>query len=69
MSTGSTTTSGGGIVLLGAVFIVFLVLKLTGQIDWSWWAVTLPLWMPWLVLLAVGAVVGAVLTIVKAVRR
>ena len=27
-----------------AVFIVFLVLKLVGTIDWSWWWVTCPLW-------------------------
>lgn len=32
--------------LLSAVFIVFLVLKLTGTVDWSWWWVTAPLWIP-----------------------
>jgi hypothetical protein len=26
------------------LFVVFLVLKLTGTIDWSWWWVTAPLW-------------------------
>ena len=26
------------------VFIVFLTLKLSGVIDWSWLLVTLPLW-------------------------
>lgn len=32
---------------LGTVlFIVFLVLKLTNTIDWSWWWVTSPLWIP-----------------------
>lgn len=30
--------------LSGVLFVVFLVLKLTGQIDWSWWWVTAPLW-------------------------
>ncbi len=30
--------------LLGSVFLVFLVLKLTHVIDWSWWWVTAPLW-------------------------
>lgn len=29
---------------LGILFIVFLVLKLTNVIDWSWWWVTAPLW-------------------------
>ncbi len=41
-----TQTASGGIGLGGAVFIVFLVLKLTGTIDWSWWWVTAPLWIP-----------------------
>ena len=26
------------------LFIVFMVLKLCGVINWSWWLVTLPLW-------------------------
>ena len=28
------------------LFTVFLVLKLTHTIDWSWWWVTAPLWIP-----------------------
>mgnify|MGYP003398142103 CR=1 FL=1 len=27
------------------LFVVFLVLKLTGTIDWSWWWVISPLWI------------------------
>lgn len=27
------------------LFVVFLVLKLTGTIDWSWWWVASPLWI------------------------
>jgi uncharacterized membrane protein (DUF485 family) len=38
----SSTTSGIGFV--GVLFIVFLVLKLTGVIAWSWWWITAPLW-------------------------
>lgn len=30
------------------VFIVFLTLKLSNVVDWSWWLVTLPLWWWWL---------------------
>ena len=26
------------------LFFIFLVLKLTNQINWSWWWVTVPLW-------------------------
>jgi hypothetical protein len=28
------------------LFIVFLILKSTDKIKWSWWWVTSPLWMP-----------------------
>ena len=40
------SASSGGIGLSGAIFIVFLVLKLTEVIDWSWLWVTAPLWIP-----------------------
>ena len=30
----------------GILFIVFLILKLTNVIAWSWWWVTAPLWIP-----------------------
>lgn len=39
-------SSGGGIGVPGCLFIAFVVLKLTGHIDWSWWWVTSPLWLP-----------------------
>ena len=46
-----------GIGFPGVLFIVFLVLKLTHVIAWSWWWVTAPLWG------SVGlAVVGFILT-------
>ena len=38
--------NSSGIGVLGIVFIVFLILKLTDNIDWSWWWVTSPLWIP-----------------------
>ena len=41
---GKETTSGIGFG--GILFIVFLILKLTNVIDWSWWWVTSPLWIP-----------------------
>lgn len=31
--------------LPGILFVVFLVLKLTGYIDWSWLWVSAPLWI------------------------
>lgn len=49
------SSSGGGIGLTGVLFVVFLVLKLTDHVDWSWWWVTSPLWIGWgLMLLFIG---------------
>lgn len=31
--------------LLEWVFLVFFVLKLVGEIDWSWWWITCPIWI------------------------
>lgn len=38
--------ASGGIGFGGLLTIVFIVLKLTKVIDWSWWWVTCPLWIP-----------------------
>jgi hypothetical protein len=61
MSTSTTSTSsGGGIGFVGLLTIVFITLKLTGFIDWSWWWVLSPIWISTLlfvgVLLAIGVV-------------
>lgn len=42
----SNSSSNSGIGLGTILFVVFLVLKLTNFIDWSWWWVTAPLWIP-----------------------
>lgn len=34
----------GGIGVFGLLGVAFVVLKLTGYIDWSWWLVTAPFW-------------------------
>ena len=45
--------TSSGIGLPGVLFVVFLVLKLTGNIDWSWWWVTSPIWIPLLAAVAI----------------
>ena len=44
MSDSKTSSSGPG--FLGLLTILFIGLKLTDHIDWSWWWVLAPLWMP-----------------------
>lgn len=41
----NNSTNGGGIGFCGLLTIVFIVLKLTNYIDWSWWWVLSPLWI------------------------
>lgn len=43
-----TYSAGGGIGISTVVFIVFLILKLVGVIDWSWWIIFLPLIVPYI---------------------
>ena len=39
-------TTSGGLGLSSILFIIFLILKLTNTITWSWWWVISPLWIP-----------------------
>jgi hypothetical protein len=39
----------GGIELPWLVTIVFFILKVTGNIDWSWWWVFSPVWITFVV--------------------
>lgn len=56
-----------GVSLSTVLFVVFLVLKLCNVIDWSWWWVTAPLWIPaglaigiLLIFLLIAIIVGVV---------
>lgn len=40
----------------GLLFIVFLVLKLTHVINWSWWWVCAPLWIAFALAVLVGII-------------
>lgn len=62
----NTTSQARGLTFFQALTLVFVVLKLTHNIDWSWWAVLLPLWGPAVVvvgLLLVWAVVAGLATL------
>ena len=59
-----TQVSSGGISFAGLLFIAFLVLKLTHVIDWSWWWVFAPLWIPVAVVTALVLVWGLIALLV-----
>lgn len=41
-----TTRNRSGVGICGWMFLIFMTLKLVGVINWSWWWVTAPLWIP-----------------------
>ena len=49
----TSSSASGGIGFGGLLTIVFITLKLTGFIAWSWWWVLSPLWIPSLILLLI----------------
>lgn len=55
-----STAASSGISTNSLVFVLFLALKLTHVIAWSWWWVTAPLWLPFAVVLVVLAAALAI---------
>jgi hypothetical protein len=51
----SGSTSSGGVGFVGLLTILFIGLKLTNYIDWSWWWVLSPIWIT---ILAVFSILG-----------
>ena len=54
-----------GMGLLEILLIVFVILKLVGAIDWSWWWVLSPLLIPIGLLIVVLIVLGIISVIIK----
>lgn len=55
----NSNSGGGGIGFTGALTLVFIVLKLTHVVNWSWWWVLSPLWLGFVLFLLFLAVVAA----------
>lgn len=54
------TEVNGGIGFAGLLTIVFITLKLTGVISWSWWWVLSPIWIPVTLALLIIVIVSGV---------
>lgn len=50
-------SASSGIGLFELLGVTFIVLKLCGVIDWSWWWVTAPIWIPIVLVLVVIAII------------
>jgi hypothetical protein len=71
MSTETKTTATGGIGFGGLLTVLFIGLKLTGYITWSWLWVLSPLWIPLAligVFLLIMLIFLGIMTLVKARR-
>lgn len=57
MSDDKNTSNSRGLGILDVVLIVFIILKLTRVISWSWWIVLIPLWIQLGILAIFGIIV------------
>lgn len=48
--------NNSNISTVGLLGVVFVTLKLTGVVDWSWWWVTLPFWGGFALVISIYAV-------------
>lgn len=69
MSESVTQGSAGGTSIAGLLGILFIALKLTGVISWSWVWVLAPFWIPLAIFLGVLFIVGVIATIAWMVDR
>ncbi len=61
----SSSQSSGGIGFTGLLALIFITLKLTGTIHWSWIWVLAPLWIPAVIVIIVLVIIGIVFLIKK----
>lgn len=52
----SDVNSSGGIRFFGALALIFITLKLTNVISWSWWWVLAPIWIPTAFVIAIALI-------------
>jgi len=57
------SVKSGGMGLLGVLLVIFIVLKLVGVIDWSWWLVLIPLWISLGLFVLVFVIIGAIIIV------
>jgi hypothetical protein len=59
----SSSSSSGGIGFTGLLTVLFVGLKLTGHITWSWWWVLSPIWISLSLLFFVFLIVAMIFLI------
>lgn len=64
-----SSSSSSGVSALGLLGVLFVGLKLTGYINWSWWWVTAPFWGGLAVVAFAAMLFGCFLLLVKLFGR
>ena len=64
-----SSTSSGGIGFVSGFLITFIVLKLTGYVDWSWLWILSPLWIAGGIAIFVVAVYIGIAVLVEATKK
>lgn len=61
----SSSSSSGGIGFTGLLTVLFVGLKLTNVIAWSWWWVLSPIWISFLLFVLIAAIAGIIIAVCK----
>ena len=54
-------TKGIGLGIFDVVGVVFIILKLCKIIDWSWWWVTAPFWLPAIIVILLSLIMAIII--------
>lgn len=68
MSKEAKNNASGGVGFVGLLQIAFIVLKLCGVIDWSWWWVFAPTWGSTLFAMCVLAVALLIVMVAECMK-
>jgi membrane protein YdbS with pleckstrin-like domain len=69
MANNQSTASSSGISFAGALTVLFIGLKITHYINWSWWWVLSPLWIGLAAVIIIACLIYAVAMIVAMVEH
>ena len=61
----SNSNNSTGVGFVGLLTTAFVVLKLCGVIDWSWWWVVSPVWITAIIAFVIIGIVGIIYLIAK----
>jgi hypothetical protein len=56
----NNNNTSSGVTFASLLFLLFLALKLTHVIDWSWWWITAPIWGPFVIVVVVLIIIAVI---------